>query len=165
MKDLRARQEWIGESHIARIERTTRCTAIVSSWEPFGHCRRPYTRRYYRDTLEQWLVEPVASKLPTLRELVARLHLVARRRPKGEVQVFAQHPALVRLSDYTVRRVMWGGSVILRHGGRRVARARRLQPRRRIHSLPQTPIQFLLKAVVPAMHLSPSILRWYRSGD
>lgn len=121
-------QEWFCGSRIARIEKTTPCTAIVSAWEPFGYPRTPYTRRYYQDTLEQWFDEPVPGELPTLREVISRLRLVARRRPRGEMQVFSQLPVLTRLRDYKVLRVTPSGSASLGHKRRRIGLA--VRPRR-----------------------------------
>jgi hypothetical protein len=116
LADIQAGQEWFwGRSSLARIEKTTPCTAVVSVWQPFGSPDEAYTQRFWRRTLERWLVEPVPGGLPTLREAVSRLDLLAHRCPTGEVQVFSQHPVLVRLQDYEVQRVTPGGSVILSH--------------------------------------------------
>ena len=114
MRDIKAGQEWYwGCSSLARIEKTTPCTAVVSVWQPFGSTDEAYTRRFWRQTLERWFVEPVRGGLPTLREAASRLDLLVHRGPTGEVRVFSQHPALVRLQDYEVERVTPGGSVIL----------------------------------------------------
>lgn len=115
MRDIKAGQEWFwGCSSLARIEKTTPCTAVVSVWQPFGSADEAYTRRFRWRTLKRWLVEPVPGGLPTLREAASRLDLLVHRGPTGEMRVFSQHPALVRLQDYEVEQVTPGGSVILR---------------------------------------------------